>query len=104
MAERAARRRRRHGGMIDTSVPQCARLAYVRTAAEIRDRLASAQVQLAAMQKQYRDLTDTQTVHYRGIADDIIALEGSMARLRAFIRGLTWVLGTDELPSSQAAP
>ncbi len=45
------------------------------------------------MQKQYRDLTDTQTVQHLGIDDDIISLEGSMARTRAFIRALEWVLG-----------
>jgi hypothetical protein len=78
--------------------------SHMRTEAEIRDRLASAQVQLAAMQKLYRDLTDTQTVHYRGSADDIIAHDGAMARLRAFIRGLTRGLGTDEPPSRSPAP
>lgn len=46
------------------------------------------------MQKQYRDLTDTLTVQYQGIDVDTIALEGSMARLRAFIRAMEWVLTT----------
>ena len=65
----------------------------MRTEAEIRDRLETAQVDLAAMQKQYRDLTDTETVQHLGIDDDIISLEGAMARTRAFIRALAWVLG-----------
>jgi hypothetical protein len=67
----------------------------MRTEAEIRDRLASAQVELAAMQKQYRDLTDTHTVQHPGIEEDIIALEGAMARTRAFIRALLWVLSKE---------
>ncbi len=46
------------------------------------------------MQKQYRDLTDSLTVQYQGIDADIINLEGAMARLRAFIRALEWVLTT----------
>lgn len=45
------------------------------------------------MQKQYRDLTDTLTVQHQGIDNDIIALEGAMARMRAFVRALEWVLG-----------
>jgi hypothetical protein len=65
----------------------------MRTEAEIRERLASTLVDLAAMQKQYRDLTDTLTVQHQGIDNDIIALEGAMARMRAFVRALEWVLG-----------
>ncbi len=66
----------------------------MRTEAEIRDRLEATLVDLAAMQKQYRDLTDTETVQHQGIDNDIIALEGAMARTRAFIRALMWVLET----------
>ena len=65
----------------------------MRTEAEIRDRLEATLVDLAAMQKQYRDLTDSQTVQHHGIEDDAISLEGAMARTRAFIRALEWVLG-----------
>ena len=66
----------------------------MRTEAEIRERLASTKLELAAMQKQYRDLTDSLTVQHQGIDADTIALEGAMARLRAFIRALEWVLTT----------
>ncbi len=66
----------------------------MRTEAEIRERLESTKLQLAAMQKQYRDLSDPLTVPYKGIEADNIALEGAMARLRAFIRALEWVLTT----------
>jgi hypothetical protein len=66
----------------------------MRTEAEIRERLESTKAELAAMQKQYRDLTDTLTVQYQGIDVDTISLEGSMARLRAFIRAMEWVLTT----------
>jgi hypothetical protein len=76
----------------------------MRTEAEIREQRASAQVELAAMQKQYRDLTDAQTVQHPGIENDVISLEGAMARMRAFIRALTWVLGTDDLSASHPAP
>jgi hypothetical protein len=65
----------------------------MRTEAEIRARLEATRVELAALQKQYRDLTDEPTVRHRGIEDDIVALEGIMARTRAFIRALEWVLG-----------
>ncbi len=65
----------------------------MRTEAEIRDRLHAAKLELAAMQKQYRDLTDAQSVQHRGTEDDTVALEGAMARVRAFIRALEWVLG-----------
>ena len=68
----------------------------MRTEAEIRERLESTKLELAAMQKQYRDLTDSLTVQYQGIDTDIIALEGAMARLRAFIRALDWVLTMGE--------
>ncbi len=67
----------------------------MRTEAEIRDRLEATKVDLAAMQKQYRDLTDTLTVQHQGIDADIISLEGAMARMRAFVRALEWVLSTD---------
>ncbi len=66
----------------------------MRTDAEIRERLEATKLELAAMQKQYRDLTDSLTVQYQGIDADIIALEGAMARLRAFIRALEWALTT----------
>jgi hypothetical protein len=65
----------------------------MRTEAEIHARLTLTHAELAALQKQYRDLTDTQTVQHQGIEADITALEGAMARLRAFIRALDWVLG-----------
>ena len=65
----------------------------MRTEAEIRERLQSARTELAALQKQYRDLTDEQSVQHRGTEDDAVALEGVMARTRAFIRALEWVLG-----------
>ena len=64
----------------------------MRTEAEIRERLEATRGELAALQKQYRDLTEPLTVRYEGIDDDAIALEGAMARLRAFIRALEWVL------------
>ncbi len=66
----------------------------MRTEGEIRERLESTKQELAAMQKQYRDLTDSLTVQYQGIDADIINLEGAMARLRAFLRALEWVLTT----------
>ena len=66
----------------------------MRAEAEIRERLESTKVELAALQKQYRDLTDPLTVQYQGIDADTIALEGAMARLRAFIRALEWALTT----------
>ena len=67
----------------------------MRTAVEIRARLESTKAELAALQKQYRDLTDPLTVQHRGIDTDISTLEGLMARLRASIRALEWVLTTD---------
>ena len=67
----------------------------MRTEAEIRERLESTRKELAAMQKEYRDLTDTEGIQYQGIDTDIIALEGTMARLRAAVRALEWVLATD---------
>ncbi len=66
----------------------------MRTEAEVRERLEATKLQLAAMQKQYRDLTDSLTVQYQGIGADTINLEDGMARLRAFIRALEWVLTT----------
>lgn len=66
----------------------------MRTEAEIRERLESTKVELASLQKQYRDLTDTQTVQHQGIDADIMAVEGAMARLRASVRSLEWVLTT----------
>ncbi len=63
------------------------------TEAEIRDRLQAAKLELAALQKQYRDLTDEHSVPHLRIEDDAVALEGAMARVRAFIRALEWVLG-----------
>ena len=68
----------------------------MRTEDEIRERLESTKLELAAMQKQYRDLTDSLTVQYQGIDTDIIALEGAMARLRASVRALDWVLTMGE--------
>ena len=67
---------------------------HMRTEAEIRERLEATKLELAAMQKQYRDLTDSLTVQYQGIDTDTINLEGAMARLRTFIRALEWVLTT----------
>ncbi len=64
----------------------------MRTEAEIHARLASTYDELAVLQKQYRDLTETQTVQDQGIQASVAALEGMMARLRAFIRALDWVL------------
>ena len=66
----------------------------MRTEGEIRERLEATKLELAAMQKQYRDLTDSLTVQYRGIDTDTMNLEGAMAWLRAFIRALEWVLTT----------
>ncbi len=67
----------------------------MRTEAEIRERLESTRVDLVAMQQQYRELTDTEGVQEQGIETDTIALEGTMARLRAAVRALEWVLATD---------
>ncbi len=67
----------------------------MRTEAEIRERLESTKVELAAMQQQYRDLTDTESVQYQSIDSDTIALEGMMARLRASVRALEWVLALE---------
>jgi len=67
----------------------------MRTEAEIRERLASTREELAAIQKEYRDLTDALSVPNQGSETDIIALEGMMARLRASVRALEWVLTSD---------
>ncbi len=64
----------------------------MRTEGEVRERLESTSVELAGIQQQYRDLTDALSVQDQDL--DAIALEGMMARLRASIRALEWVLTT----------
>jgi len=65
----------------------------MRTEGEVRERLESTRVELAVIQQQYRDLTDALSVQDQDL--DAIALEGMMARLRASLRALEWVLATD---------
>ena len=65
----------------------------MRTEGEVRERLESTRVELAVIQQQYRDLTDALSVHDQDL--DALALEGMMARLRASLRALEWVLATD---------
>ena len=65
----------------------------MRTEAEIRERLESTREELAAIQQQYRDLADALSAQDQGL--DALALEGMMARLRASLRALEWVLATD---------
>ena len=65
----------------------------MRTEADIRERLQTVKTELAALQKQYRDLTDTETVQHLGIEDYTAVLEGAMARVRAYIRAIEWGLG-----------
>ena len=67
----------------------------MRTEAEIRERLESTRVELAAIQTQYRDLTDALSFLDQGAETDTIALEGMMARLRPSVRALEWVLASD---------
>ncbi len=50
-------------------------------------------MELAVIQQQYRDLTDALSVQDQDL--DALALEGIMARLRASLRALEWVLATD---------
>jgi len=64
----------------------------MRTEGEVRERLEFTRVELAVIQQQYRDLTDALSVQDQDL--DAIALEGMMARLRASIRALEWVLTT----------
>jgi hypothetical protein len=65
----------------------------MRTEGEVRERLESTRVELAVIQQQYRDLTDALSVQDQDL--DALALEGMMARLRASLRALEWVLATD---------
>ncbi len=65
----------------------------MRTEGEVRERLESTRVELAGIQQQYRDLTDALSVQDQDL--DALALEGVMARLRASLRALEWVLATD---------
>ena len=59
----------------------------------IRERLAASLIELAALQQQYREMTDPQALQHDSIDADTLVLEGAMARTRAFIRALEWVLG-----------
>ncbi len=65
----------------------------MRTEVEVRERRESTRVELAVIQQQYRDLTDALSVQDQDL--DALALEGMMARLRASLRALEWVLATD---------